>query len=79
MGYETTSIAANERIALRIRDASIISGLSRSTLYELLKTGRENRRTPPDPAQLAGGFVAGRRGMSLCRSNNATPGRLPCR
>lgn len=40
MGYETSNIAANERIALRIRDASIVSGLSRSTLYELLKAGK---------------------------------------
>ena len=40
MGHETTNIPANERIALRIRDASIISGLSRSTLCELLKTGK---------------------------------------
>ena len=40
MGHETPNIAANERIALRIRDASIISGLSRSTLYELLKAGK---------------------------------------
>jgi excisionase family DNA binding protein len=39
MGSET-NIAANERIALRIRDASIVSGLSRSTLYELLKAGK---------------------------------------
>ncbi len=40
MGNETSNIAANERIALRIRDASIVSGLSRSTLYELLKAGK---------------------------------------
>jgi excisionase family DNA binding protein len=40
MGGEPTSISANERIALRIRDASIVSGLSRSTLYELLKSGK---------------------------------------
>jgi excisionase family DNA binding protein len=40
MGHETANIPANERITLRIRDASIISGLSRSTLYELLKAGR---------------------------------------
>ena len=35
-----TAIPANERIALRIRDAATISGLSRSTLYELLKAGK---------------------------------------
>ena len=40
MGKETKTISANERIALRIRDASIVSGLSRSTLYELLKAGK---------------------------------------
>jgi excisionase family DNA binding protein len=40
MGNETSNIAANERIALRIRDASIVSGLSRSTLYELLNAGK---------------------------------------
>jgi excisionase family DNA binding protein len=40
MGHKTHSIAANERIALRINDASIVSGLSRSTLYELLKAGK---------------------------------------
>ena len=40
MGGEPASISANERIALRIRDASIVSGLSRSTLYELLKAGK---------------------------------------
>ena len=40
MGAETTAISAKERIALRIRDASIVSGLSRSTLYELLKAGK---------------------------------------
>lgn len=40
MGYETANIPTNERIALRIRDAVIISGLSRSTLYELLKSGK---------------------------------------
>ena len=40
MGAETATISANERIALRIRDASIVSGLSRSTLYELLKAGK---------------------------------------
>jgi excisionase family DNA binding protein len=40
MGNETSNIGANERIALRIRDASIVSGLSRSTLYELLKDGK---------------------------------------
>jgi excisionase family DNA binding protein len=37
---EPNTICPNERIALRIRDASIVSGLSRSTLYELLKAGR---------------------------------------
>ncbi len=40
MGSETNNIAAKERIALRVRDASIVSGLSRSTLYELLKAGK---------------------------------------
>jgi excisionase family DNA binding protein len=40
MGAETNQISGNERIALRIRDASIVSGLSRSTLYELLKAGK---------------------------------------
>lgn len=40
MGYEAANIPTNERIALRIRDAVIISGLSRSTLYELLKSGK---------------------------------------
>jgi len=40
MGNETTTIASNERIALRIHDASLVSGLSRSTLYELLKAGK---------------------------------------
>ena len=40
MGSETPTIASNERITLRIRDASIVSGLSRSTLYELLKAGK---------------------------------------
>ena len=40
MGNETSNIPATERIALRIRDASILSGLSRSTLYELLKAGK---------------------------------------
>lgn len=40
MGKETKTISASERIALRIRDASIVSGLSRSTLYELLKAGK---------------------------------------
>ena len=35
-----TAIPTNERIALRIRDAATISGLSRSTLYELLKAGK---------------------------------------
>ena len=40
MGHESPAIATKERIALRIRDASIISGLSRSTLYELLKAGK---------------------------------------
>ena len=40
MANETSNIAANERIALRIRDASMVSGLSRSTLYELLKADK---------------------------------------
>ena len=40
MGYETAKIRTNDRIALRIRDAAIVSGLSRSTLYELLKAGK---------------------------------------
>jgi excisionase family DNA binding protein len=40
MGNETTTISASARIALRMRDASIVSGLSRSTLYELLKAGK---------------------------------------
>ena len=40
MGHQSPTVASNERIALRIRDASIVSGLSRSTLYELLKAGK---------------------------------------
>jgi excisionase family DNA binding protein len=40
MRNESFDVTANERIALRIRDASIVSGLSRSTLYELLKAGK---------------------------------------
>jgi excisionase family DNA binding protein len=40
MGKETKTISANERIAFRVRDASIVSGLSRSTLCELLKAGK---------------------------------------
>ncbi|MBV9288216.1 MAG: helix-turn-helix domain-containing protein [Hyphomicrobiales bacterium] len=40
MAAETATISGTERIALRIRDASIVSGLSRSTLYELLKAGK---------------------------------------
>lgn len=40
MAYETAKIPTTERIALRIRDAAIVSGLSRSTLYELLKAGK---------------------------------------
>ena len=40
MAYETSKISTTERIALRIRDAAIVSGLSRSTLYELLKAGK---------------------------------------
>ena len=40
MGHKSPAIASNERIALRMRDASIVSGLSRSTLYELLKAGK---------------------------------------
>ena len=34
------NIQLHERIALRINNASVVSGLSRSTLYELLKTGK---------------------------------------
>jgi excisionase family DNA binding protein len=40
MRNESFDVTANERIAFRIRDASIVSGLSRSTLYELLKAGK---------------------------------------
>jgi excisionase family DNA binding protein len=40
MGDQTSNIPTQERIALRIRDASAVSGLSRSTLYELLKAGK---------------------------------------
>jgi excisionase family DNA binding protein len=40
MGEQTSNIPTPERIALRIRDASAVSGLSRSTLYELLKGGK---------------------------------------
>ena len=40
MGEQTSNIPTQERIALRIRDASAVSGLSRSTLYELLKAGK---------------------------------------
>jgi excisionase family DNA binding protein len=33
------TIRPDERLALRIKDAVLVSGLSRSTLYKLLKAG----------------------------------------
>jgi len=35
MGDTTSNIAASERIGLRIQDASIVSGLSRSMLMRI--------------------------------------------
>ena len=40
MDKQTAHIPTSERIALRIRDAAVVSSLSRSTLYELLKAGK---------------------------------------
>jgi excisionase family DNA binding protein len=40
MQTKPTPINFQERLALRINDAVVVSGLSRSTIYELLKAGK---------------------------------------
>lgn len=40
MPRQSQNIPAHEKITLRINEASALSGLSRSTLYELLKANK---------------------------------------
>lgn len=40
MTRNTPNIPTQEKITLRINEATAVSGLSRSTIYELLKAGK---------------------------------------